>query len=75
MADKTQRNPDNVPGPYYTDNNCTNCGLCADSAPENFVLGDNCAYVKKQPANAAEKAACDEAKASCPSDGVGDDGE
>lgn len=76
MANKANKVPENVNGPYYVDTDCTACGLCTDEAPDNFEMaasGDN-AYVKKQPVGDAEKAACESAKDGCPVEAIGSDG-
>jgi len=70
------RVPENVQGRYYVDCSCTACEVCTDIAPENFGRAwHSVAYVKKQPANEVEEAACREAVASCPHEAIGDDGE
>ncbi|MGB3908416.1 MAG: ferredoxin [Methanomethylovorans sp.] len=77
MADKTIKVPENVPGPYYVDNECIACELCVDTAPAHFKMindGQPHAYVFKQPENDQEKDACDDAMGACPVDAIGDDG-
>ena len=75
MADKTQKWEDNVPGKYYIDINCDNCGLCVEEAPNNIKESrDNeHSFVFKQPENAEEEAAMKEAMDGCPSESIGDD--
>ena len=36
----TDKSPRNVPGPYYNDNTCIDCGICRDIAPEIFHRDD-----------------------------------
>jgi len=36
MADRAKRYSDNVPGKYYIDDQCTDCDLCRESAPDNL---------------------------------------
>ena len=69
MADKVEQN---VPGPYYVTDDCVACGLCIDTAPENFKFTDNesFAYVCKQPENDEETAACEEAIDDCPASAI-----
>ncbi len=76
MADKENKVSENVAGKYYVDEEeCTACGLCADTAPENIKMNDDdCAYVFKQPENEEEENACEEAKDDCPTEAIGDDG-
>lgn len=73
MANINDRLEINVDGKYFVDSNCTFCGLCADMAPENFDLNDDegFAYVKKQPEDDSELAACDAALDSCPVEAIG----
>lgn len=75
MADKTRKVAENVPGKYYVDEECILCGVCAETAPENFEDGDQFAYVKKQPASSDEDEQCQEAMENCPVDAIGDDGD
>jgi ferredoxin len=74
MADKGSKVANNTPGAWYVDTNCINCNACVTAAPDNFEAGDEFAYVKKQPAG-DEVAACEDAKASCPVEAIGTDGQ
>ncbi len=77
MADKSAKQPENVPGKFYVDENCGGCQVCLSSAPENFAMtdDDDHAYIVKQPENDEEIEACQEAIDSCPDEAIGDDGE
>ncbi len=77
MADKEERNPDNVKGAFYVDSNCIDCDLCRETAPENFARNEDegYSYVVKQPENDEERALCQEAIEGCPVEAIGDDGE
>lgn len=76
MADIANKYPDNVPGKYYVDNQCIDCDLCRETAPNNFARSDEggYSYVKRQP-TAEEEGQCKEAKEGCPVEAIGDDGE
>ena len=75
MASPEDKVAENVEGPYYVDENCEFCETCIDTAPENFASADDeYAYVKKQPENDDEEAACQEALEMCPTEAIGDDG-
>lgn len=76
MADSDNKHPDNAPGPYYVDDSCISCGVCIETAPDNFDLDDytDQAYVFKQPENRDERDECRLAMNSCPADAIGDDG-
>jgi len=77
LADKTKKWPQNVPGKYYVDQECIDCNLCSEIAPDNFTVeeGEGHDYVFKQPASEQEEALCKEAMESCPVESIGQDGE
>jgi ferredoxin len=76
MADKDRKVAENVAGKYYVDATCIDCDLCRETAPLNFTRQDDEGYsfVMKQPANAAEEAACFAALEECPVEAIGLDG-
>lgn len=76
MADKANRYPVNVAGKYYVDNQCIDCDLCRETAPDNFKRNEDggYSYVFKQPVSPEEEARCKEAKEGCPVEAIGDDG-
>lgn len=77
MANRDDKVPGNVDGRYYVDTQCIDCGLCGDTAPDNFIHDEEGGYmyVKKQPDNEEEESKCREALDGCPVDAIGDDGE
>jgi ferredoxin len=76
MADVANKYPENVPGKYYVDNQCIDCDLCRETAPDNFKRNDDGGYsfVYKQAASPEEEARCKEAKEGCPVEAIGDNG-
>ena len=74
MADHENKVPENVPGKYYVDMNCSLCSICEDTAPNNFEVGDEHAAVIKQPENEEEEEQCRQAMEECPEEVIGDDG-
>lgn len=76
MADKSNKYPDNAAGKYYVDNQCIDCDLCRETAPNNFKRNEEGGYsfVSKQPETPEEEQQCQEAKKSCPVEAIGDDG-
>jgi ferredoxin len=76
MADIANRYPDNATGKYYVDNQCIDCDLCRETAPNNFARNTDggYSYVSKQPASPEEASQCEEAKGSCPVEAIGNDG-
>jgi len=77
MADKANKVPENAPGKWYVDDQCTACAVCDGTAPNNFKSNDDGShsFVFKQPENDEELAACQEAMESCPAEAIGNDGE
>lgn len=76
MANFKDRVPENVPGPYYNDLTCIDCGLCPEIAPGIFKRQDDqgYSYVHRQPATPEEIALAEEARESCPTESIGNDG-
>src|SRR5258708_40173527 len=77
MADVANRYPENITGKYYVDNQCIDCDLCRETAPDNFKRNDDGGYsfVYKQPESPEEEARCKEAKEGCPVEAIGDNGD
>lgn len=76
MADKTIKQPENVPGPFYVDTTCNLCKTCMEEAPNLLKYSDDETYVYffKQPENDEEKAAAQRALEVCPTLSIGNDG-
>jgi len=76
MADAANKYSENAPGKYYVDNQCIDCDLCRETAPDNFKRNEDggYSYVFKQPASPDEEARCKEAKEGCPVEAIGDNG-
>lgn len=77
MADKNQKTSENIPGKYYVDNTCIDCGMCPAAAPQFFRRFDEGGYsiVYRQPQTADEIATANEALDGCPTDSIGNDGD
>jgi ferredoxin len=77
MAGKNLKNPENVPGKYYVDSTCIDCGLCPDTAPSVFKRYDEGGYsiVHHQPATEQELALAEKSREACPTESIGKDGE
>lgn len=77
MAALSERFFRNVPGRYYNDESCTDCGLCPEIAPGIFRRDDTRGqvYVWRQPETPEELALAEEALAACPTESIGRDGE
>jgi ferredoxin len=76
MANKDDKLSSNAAGKWYVDSSCIDCDVCRTTAPNNFKANEDegYSYVCKQPDNAEEQGQCEEAKASCPVEAIGDDG-
>lgn len=76
MADVEAKNAENVEGKFYVDEDCIDCDLCREHAPDNFQRDDDegYSYVYKQPKNEEEYALCQDALDNCPVEAIGDDG-
>ena len=76
MAVFENRHKENVPGKFYVDDQCIDCDLCRETAPNNFQRSEEggFTYVSKQPTNAEEEKQCKEAMEGCPVEAIGNDG-
>ena len=76
MANRNDKTPGNVPGPFYVDSTCIDCGMCPTNAPAFFRRADELgmSIVFRQPVTAAERAEAHDALEGCPTDSIGNDG-
>ena len=76
MAELEDKYEDNVDGEFYVDDQCIDCDLCRETAPDNFTRNEDggYSYVYKQPENDEERALCDEAMEGCPVEAIGNNG-
>lgn len=77
MADKDDKWPENVKGKYYVDEQCIDCDLCRETAPNNFTRDEDGGYsfVYKQAETDEEIELCNEAMEGCPVEAIGEDGD
>ncbi len=77
MPNIQNRHLENAPGIFYTDNQCIDCDLCKETAPDNFRRNDQGGYVIvfKQPETPEEEALCMESMRGCPVEAIGNDGD
>ena len=77
MADKKLKVTENVAGKFYLDNTCVDCDLCRGILPSVFRRNDDggYTYVWRQPATPEEIQLAEEAKDSCPTESIGNDGD
>ncbi|MCG3150255.1 MAG: hypothetical protein PCFJNLEI_03736 [Verrucomicrobiae bacterium] len=76
MASFSNKYTDNILGRFYVDDQCIDCDLCRETAPDNFTRNEDGGYsfVYKQPVSPAEEALCKEAMEGCPVEAIGNDG-
>ena len=77
MAEIENKYEDNKPGKFFVDDQCIDCDLCRETAPNNFTRQDEGGYsfVFKQPENEEEESQCKEAMEGCPVEAIGEDGD
>lgn len=69
MADPAQRRRENLPGPWFVDQTCIDCGTCMWMAPETFREAGGMSAVVAQPPLHDEAASA--ALLSCPTGSIG----
>lgn len=76
MANRNEKNPSNVPGPFYVDTSCIDCDLCRDTAPASFRRDEDIglSIVFHQPETSEEWEQAREAMHGCPTETIGEDG-
>jgi ferredoxin len=76
MANKNDKTPGNVPGPFYVDSTCIDCDLCRNTAPATFIRNDEigATVAGRQPVTPEEIVLAKEAAEGCPTDSIGMDG-
>lgn len=77
MATTTERLPQNALGRFYVDASCIDCDLCRSTAPAVFRRDDDVgmSFVFRQPATPEDLALAEEARESCPTESIGNDGD
>jgi len=77
MAELSYKYKDNVKGRYFVDEECIDCDLCREEAPNNFARNNEAghSYVYKQPENEQEEEASKAAMEGCPVEAIGDFGD
>ena len=77
MASFPNKYSDNVTGKFYVDDQCIDCDLCRETAPDNFTRNEDGGYsfVFKQPVASEEHVRCKEAMEGCPVEAIGNDGD
>ena len=71
MASPDQRLPQNVPGDFYVDASCIDCGTCREVAPSSFSDGRGTSFVHAQPSGDSETHRARMALVACPVAAIG----
>lgn len=71
MAHRTDAYPDNVPGPFFVDRTCIDCGTCYQFAPGIFSASADHARVHAQPGTAEDRLRASMALVACPVGSIG----
>lgn len=77
MPNRNEKNPGNAPGAFYVDSSCIDCDMCREIAPASFKRNDDISLsiVFHQPGTSEEWQAAQDARARCPTESIGEDGE
>ena len=77
MSDLDAKWPENVEGKFYVDDQCIDCDLCREIAPNFFNRDEDggYSYVHNQPSKQEGIDQCMEALEGCPVEAIGDDGD
>lgn len=72
MSEESKKLPSNVPGKYFTTEECDGCAYCASVAPDNFDFEKktNTYFVARQPGTRDEEDMVREALDDCPVDAI-----
>jgi ferredoxin len=73
MAHRAEAHPDNLPGPFFVDRTCIDCGTCYQFAPGTFAGGGGHARVHAQPEDTAVRLRASMALVACPVGSIGTD--
>lgn len=71
MANPRKAIPENIPGDYFVDSSCINCGVSRHYASELFGDTGTCSFVRQQPRNESEEITAQRALLSCPTGSIG----
>ena len=71
MAVLAKRLAANVPGDFFVDSTCIDCGTCRQIAPDAFAEGRDASYVYRQPVDEAEARRAAMALVACPVAAIG----
>jgi glyoxylase-like metal-dependent hydrolase (beta-lactamase superfamily II)/ferredoxin len=71
MANRADRVPENVEGPFFVDSTCIDCDTCRQLAPNTFGDTGDLSFVQLQPRDQSEIRAALRALVACPTGSIG----
>jgi len=74
MAKRSQSHPDNLPGPFFVDQSCIDCGTCYQFLPSVFQEAEDHSRVHRQPEGPQERHRALMALLACPTASIGAEG-
>ena len=73
MAQRSKSHPDNVPGSFFVDRSCIDCGTCYEYLPWVFQEAEDHSRVLRQPAGPSDRLQALKALLACPTGSIGTD--
>lgn len=73
MAQRSKSHPDNVPGSFFVDRSCIDCGTCYEYLPWVFKEADGHSRVFRQPEGPSDRLHALKALLACPTGSIGTD--
>jgi glyoxylase-like metal-dependent hydrolase (beta-lactamase superfamily II)/ferredoxin len=73
MAQRSRCHPDNVPGPFFVDKTCIDCGTCYEYLPWVFREAGDHSRVFRQPEGPSDRLHALKALLACPTGSIGTD--
>jgi glyoxylase-like metal-dependent hydrolase (beta-lactamase superfamily II)/ferredoxin len=73
MAQRSKSHPDNVPGSFFVDHTCIDCGTCYEYLPSVFQEAQDHSRVHHQPTGPSDRLLALKALLSCPTGSIGTD--
>jgi glyoxylase-like metal-dependent hydrolase (beta-lactamase superfamily II)/ferredoxin len=73
MAQRSKAHPENVPGPFFVDRTCIDCGTCFEFLPSVYREAGEHSSVRRQPEGEVERHRALMALLACPTGSIGTD--
>jgi glyoxylase-like metal-dependent hydrolase (beta-lactamase superfamily II)/ferredoxin len=73
MAQRSKSHPDNLPGSFFVDSTCIDCGTCYEYLPWVFKAAEGHSRVSRQPEGPSDRFHALKALLACPTGSIGTD--